>query len=207
MKNIPAKISLTLRSARHGRAGYATPARQGGVALVVALVLLLIISLLGIAAVRSTIMQQKMASNQYDRSVGFQSAEAALRVATVLVATHPDIIARNCQAGGVVCLSNPFEDPGVSPAAYQTVASGTDPGQFSASAAATGAPQFVIESMGNWANPSSSTGFGQSANSHNYGAQGASSSAVFYRVTARSGDPAKVGNRAVVTIQAIIKQG
>jgi len=51
------------------------------------------------------------------------------------------------------------------------------------------------------------TGFGQTGNSRNYGVQGNSGTAVFYRITARSGDPAKVGDRAVVTVQAIVKQG
>jgi type IV pilus assembly protein PilX len=185
------------------------PARgqQGGIALVVALLLLVVISLVGLAAVRGTIMQQKMASNLYDRQVSFQSTEAAIRAAAALIPSHPGIIARNCAAGGIICLANPFTDSNVPSSAYQTVASGTAAGQFSIGKVSSSAPQFVVESMGNWADPSSSTGFNQSANAHNYGAQGASSTAAFYRVTARSGDPATVGNRAVVTLQAMIKQG
>lgn len=186
-------------------------ARQGqrGIALIVALLLLILITLVGLAAVRGTIMQQKMASNLYDREVGFQSAEAAIRAAADLVANNPGIIARNCQAGGVVCLANPFTDPNVLSSAYQTVASGTGTGQFTASVVAAGQPQFVVEDMGNFANPTSDTGYNQSANAHNYGAQGASTTAVYYRVTARSGDPdaAANKNRAVVTLQAMIKQG
>jgi len=190
----------------HMRRGGWGVRRQSGIALVVALLLLVIISLVGLAAVRGTIMQQKMASNMYDRSLQFQAAEAAMRAAAALIPNSPGIIARNCAAGGVVCLSDPFTDPSVPSSAYQSVASGSGAGQFITSKLGAGTPQFVVENMGNWVDPTSNTGFNQSANAHNYGAQGASTTAIYYRVTARSADPATVGNRAVVTLQGMFKQ-
>lgn len=182
-------------------------AAQRGVALVVALLLLVVITLVGLAAVRGTIMQQRMAANHFDRQVAFQSAEAAMRAATALIASNPGDIARNCQAGGVFCQGNPFDDPNLPAGKIITVSSGTGTGQFDAGTLAASQPQYVIENMGNWYNPSTSTGYGQSANSHNYGAQGTSTTAVYYRVTARSGDPALVGDRAVVVLQAMVRQG
>ena len=180
---------------------------QRGVALVVALLLLVVITLVGLAAVRGTIMQQKMAANLFDRQIAFQGAEAAMRAATARIAANPGDIARNCQAGGVFCQGNPFDDPNLDTGKIMTVNSGTASGQFAKSSVAVSQPQYVVENMGNWYNPSTSTGFGQSANSHNYGAQGTSTTAVYYRVTARSGNPAEVGDRAVVVLQAMIKQG
>lgn len=182
-------------------------AAQRGIALVVALLLLVVITLVGLAAVHGTIMQQRMAANLFDRQVAFQSAEAAMRAATARIAGNPGDIARNCQAGGVFCRGNPFDDPNLDTSKIITVGSGTGTGQFDAGALAASQPQYVIENMGNWYDPNTSTGFGQSANSHNYGAQGTSTTAVYYRVTARSGDPAVVGDRAVVVLQAMIKQG
>ena len=182
-------------------------AGQRGVALVVALLLLVVITLVGLAAVRGTIMQQKMAANLFDRQIAFQGAEAAMRAATARIAANPGDIARNCQAGGVFCQGNPFDDPNLDTSKIMTVDSGTASGQFAKSSVAVGQPQYVVENMGNWYNPSTSTGFGQSANSHNYGAQGTSTTAVYYRVTARSGNPTEVGDRAVVVLQAMIKQG
>lgn len=181
--------------------------RQRGVALVVALLLLIVITLVGLAAVRGTIMQQRMASNQFDRQIAFQSAEAAMRAAQARVASNPGDIARNCQAGGVYCQANPFNDPNLDQSKIIPVVSGTGAGQFAASSLAVSQPQYVIENMGNWYDPSTSTGYGQSANAHNYGAQGTSTTSVYYRVTARSGNPAAVGDRAVVVLQSIIKQG
>lgn len=191
----------------HREAGKSSRSAQKGVALVVALILLVVITLVGFAAVRGTIMQQKMASNLYDRQIAFQSAEAAMRAATLRIAGNPGDIARNCQAGGVVCQANPFSDPNLDASKIVAVGKGTADGQFTASVISTGQPQYVIENMGNWYDPNTSTGYNQSANAHNYGAQGVSTTVVYYRVTARSGDPATVGNRAVVTLQAMIKQG
>ena len=176
---------------------------QKGVALVVALILLVVITLVGFAAVRGTLTQQKMAANHYDRQLAFQSAEAALRAAALRIANNPGDVARNCQAGGVVCPANPFNDAKLDGSKVITV--GTD--QYTASTLAPGQPQYVIENMGNWQDPSSSTGYDQSANAHNYGAQGLSTSVVFYRITARSADPVEAESRAVVTLQAMIKQG
>lgn len=187
------------------RRPYGAARAQRGAALVVALILLIVITLVGFAAVRGTILQQKMASNLYDREIAFQSAEAALRVAQQRILTHPGEIARNCQAG-VVCEGNPFDDPNLDKDKIVTVSEGSASGQFSASSVASGQPQYVVESMGGWSDPDSDTGFNQSANAAQYGAQGKSSTATFYRITARSGDPSTVDNRAVVILQAMVKQ-
>lgn len=169
----------------------------------VALLLLVVIALVGLAAMRGTIMQQKMAANQYDRQVAFQSAEAALRAAEQRILSNPGDVARDCRPGGVACTANPFDDTGVK---IMNVASGTGTGQFTIGAQSLTQPQYVIEDMGSWYDPSSDTGFNQTANSAQFGVQGLSSTAEYYRITARSGDPSQAGSRAVVTLQAIIKQ-
>jgi type IV pilus assembly protein PilX len=194
---------------RRGQAPAFSGTRQRGVALVIALLLLVVITLVGFSAVRSTIVQQKLSSNMYDREVAFQNAEAAMRAAADLIASHPGWIARNCQAGGVICLSDPFNDPNLPAGSIHSIQTGTSPGKYTAGSAAAGQPQVVIESMGNWSDSSTGTGFNQTANAHNYGAQGLTSTAVFYRITARSGDPSSpaMKNRAVVTLQSVIKQG
>ena len=180
---------------------------QQGVALIVALILLVVVTLVGLAAVRGTIVQNRMAANLYDREIAFQSAEAAMRAAQDLIGNDTGVIARNCQAASQFCYSNPFNDPNLPASAIQTVAQGTGAGQYTASSAVGGQPQFVIENMGNWPDPTSDTGFNQSANSHNYGAQGVSTTAVYYRITARSGDPKVIKDRAVVVLQAMVKHG
>lgn len=68
--------------------------RQSGMSLVIVLILLVAMSLLGIAILRSTAMQERMSANLRDRSLAFQAAEATMRFAQnqVLgaVPTDPD---------------------------------------------------------------------------------------------------------------------
>ena len=54
--------------------------RQQGAALMVALILLVVMTLLGLASIRIVLQEERMAGNAYDRSLAFQAAEAALRV-------------------------------------------------------------------------------------------------------------------------------
>lgn len=195
----------------------AGPSAQRGAALVVALILLVVITLVGLAAIGTTIIQNKAASNQFDRQIAFQSAEAAMRVATALIPNNPGMIARDCQTGGIVCQGNPFSDTTLpngsvytvtaNPAASSSSASPADT-TFTASSVAAMQPQYVIESLGTWTDASNNVGAGNSANCRNYGAQGCSSTAVYYRITARSCDPtsANCDNRAIVTLQSVIKQ-
>lgn len=53
--------------------------RQRGAALLIALVLLLVLTILGVTAMQTTTMQERMAGNLRDRAVAFEAAEAALR--------------------------------------------------------------------------------------------------------------------------------
>ena len=56
-----------------------TIARQGGAALVVGMVVLLIMTLLGISSMSRTTTELKMASNAQTHNSGFQAASAALK--------------------------------------------------------------------------------------------------------------------------------
>jgi len=58
----------------------AFPRRQRGVTLIIALILLAIMSMLAATTLRSTLMQERMSANAYDRELAFQSAEAGLRL-------------------------------------------------------------------------------------------------------------------------------
>lgn len=197
----------------HGR----VPARlkhssQSGAALIVALILLVVVAFVGLAAVSTSVLQAKATSNQYDQQIAFQSAEAALRVAAALIPTSPGLVARDCQLGGTVCQANPFTDTNLPGGSIHSVDVGTGSGSdttFTASALAPMQPQFVIESLGNWDDASGSAGFNSTANAHNYGVQGTTSTAVYYRITARSCDPTdpNCSQRAIVTLQSVVKRG
>ena len=71
------------------------PPRQQGVALVMAMLFLLILTLIGVSALSSTSMQEKMAGNSQNKHAAFQAAESALIEGESLVqgwtsSTEPD---------------------------------------------------------------------------------------------------------------------
>ena len=52
---------------------------QRGVVLIVSLIFLLVLTLIGVTASQSTILQERMAGNVKDRNMALQASEAALR--------------------------------------------------------------------------------------------------------------------------------
>jgi type IV pilus assembly protein PilX len=54
--------------------------RQDGAVLVVGLIILVILTLLGVQAMRSNVLQERMAGNMRERNLAFQAAESALRL-------------------------------------------------------------------------------------------------------------------------------
>jgi type IV pilus assembly protein PilX len=71
------------------------PSTQTGAALIVALVLLVIVTLLGLAGLRNVTLEEKMAGAAYDRSIAFQAAEAALRVGEAAAETQSKLAPPN----------------------------------------------------------------------------------------------------------------
>lgn len=54
-------------------------AYQGGASLVVSMVFILVLAFLGLAAMRNSTLQERMANNMRDRNIALQAAELALR--------------------------------------------------------------------------------------------------------------------------------
>jgi type IV pilus assembly protein PilX len=65
--------------------------RQSGMSLFPALMFLLVLAVLGVSALSSTLMQEKMVSNTKDANLAFQAAEAALRDGEADVETNKTI--------------------------------------------------------------------------------------------------------------------
>lgn len=72
------KIELVTRKQTRVLRGRNT---QSGVALIVGLILLLLLTLIGVAGMKDTQLQEKMAGTALDRETAMQAAEAALRQA------------------------------------------------------------------------------------------------------------------------------
>lgn len=69
----------TLMRKRPYMTPHMTPRAQRGVALVIALIFLLVLTMIGVSAMQTTTIQERMAGNVRDRNVAFQAAEAGLR--------------------------------------------------------------------------------------------------------------------------------
>lgn len=116
--------------------------RQTGVSLVIVLVLLVATSLLGIAILRSTAMQERMSANLRDRSIAFQAAEAALRFAQDDVLAAGDWDTRIPDADDCVASS-------VCPAGSAAVWRAVPTASFNfTEAGLTAAPTYWIEYLG-----------------------------------------------------------
>ncbi len=77
---------------RHGKA---TIKGQGGAVLIMALLLVMVLTILGVSAMQGAVMEERMAGNAHDHHMAFQSAESGLRDATawidgLLVRPKPD---------------------------------------------------------------------------------------------------------------------
>tara|TARA_R110001583_G_scaffold184037_2_gene343061 strand:+ start:47325 stop:47894 length:570 start_codon:yes stop_codon:yes gene_type:complete len=66
------------------------PTVQRGAALIVSLILLIVLTLLGLSSIRTVAQEERMTANAYDRSLGFQGAEAALRVGEAAAQAQAD---------------------------------------------------------------------------------------------------------------------
>ena len=187
------------------------PRRQRGIALIVVLLLLLVMTLLGLASLRSTLMEERMAAATFDRSVAFQAAESALREAETFVAGQatgsidPLLagIAFDCRLTAR-CESNPFIAAPVGAAnscafnaARWRTATVVSPLQ-------AGTPQFCVEYLGE---RTTDQALGQEGNlnASQYGGTGGGVVVErLYRVYARSADiaAAEVDGRASVLLQS-----
>lgn len=172
---------------------------QQGVALVVVLVVLLLATLIGLAAMRGTLMQERMTANLYDRSIAFQSAERALREAEAAVKLNGSI-GYECdpQKVDTPC---PLPDPNTGTVTGENWANASAPPAGSLSA---GTPQYLIQRLGS---TDTASKLGQSNNAASNGYQPPGGSTVTqanYRIFARSHDPATASDRAVVILQSNI---
>ncbi len=179
-----------LQRSRRIRSMHSRTGAQRGIALVVALILLVVMTLVGLSGLRSVTLEERMTANTFDRSISFQGAEAALKQAEAFVEANKALAALQpaagtaCNAGNGVCGAP-------NPATLERWFDNTSPPWFNATALDNGGisitPQYMIEYLGN--------GFTCSP-----GVSGSATNCSRYRITARSnaGD-----DRSVVILQSI----
>ena len=77
-------------------------AEEQGVALVVVMVLLVVVTLLALASLRNAILEERMSAAVYDRSLAFQAVEAALREGEAVAAARPEPVAGSACVAGLI---------------------------------------------------------------------------------------------------------
>jgi len=110
------------------------PSSNSGLALFISLVMLLILTILGVSAVQTTSMQERIARNARDTSMAFQAAESAIRDAEVYMQALTSLadfsaageadghyVAAPCYPTDCTVADNPGQS-----GYYVTVASGAD---------------------------------------------------------------------------------
>lgn len=112
---------------------------QRGASLIVVLILLLVMTLLGLAVLRSTLLEERMSSNLLDRSIAFQAAESALREGELVAAGQPAVPASGCTAGICSLPDASAADRWLGNAGW---VNGTTVPNLG------GTPQYMVESMG-----------------------------------------------------------
>ena len=165
------------------------PVRQRGAALVVVLILLVVMILIGLASLRGTLMEERMTSNMKDRSLAFQSAEAALRQGEILATTRPVVPAAGVCSNGLCGIPDPENVP--TPAWENSNVWGT---AFTATASdGMPAAKYIVELLADNVPPKNSC-----TTSGDVSEPVCTGSERRYRITARS----SMNGRAEVTLQS-----
>ena len=87
--------------------------KQGGSALIICMIFLLLLTILGVSSMQSATMQEKMVGNAVEENRAFQAAEGALRAGEANVQANSAIITN----GNVATLPN----AGEAPSGWQTI--------------------------------------------------------------------------------------
>jgi type IV pilus assembly protein PilX len=173
---------------------------QRGVALVVALVLLVVATLIGLAGIRGTTLQERMSANMYDRSLAFQRAESALRAAEDAITASwkiEDLKGQDCRPTvAVLCHALPEAN-----AVWVDVDDAHDVNTDRT----PGRPEYFIQFMGT-GTEDNQYDLGANADSAMYGSCCPKDTVAFYRVTARSSAPGEAGDRSIVMLQSTVKR-
>lgn len=136
--------------------GHRVPARQRGATLLVALILLAIMTVLGLAAMRGTLLDERMTASLYDRGLAFQASEAALREAETAMATTPSSAfpGGGCNASGLCAPIDRASNPTALDRWFDPAFAGWFRASFAPGPALAERPEYFVETMGpapNWA--------------------------------------------------------
>jgi len=194
---------------------FQSPRHESGVALVMAIIMLVVATLVGMAGIRNTSLQERMAANQFDRAIAMQSAEFAMAQAEKYLYENdrPTVIGNttkvvNCTTTGTTCEAV----PGATFSAAGNNWSDVPLGSFNQDLQAAANAQYHIQYLGLKTSVAQASCVDSGA-PRQYGTLEcdpdnpgfATMKNAVYLVTARSSVPDNTSDRSVVALSALIK--
>jgi type IV pilus assembly protein PilX len=166
---------------------------QHGAAMVIALIMLLVLTLLATASARMTLLEERMTGNTQDHNVAFQAAEAALRFGE-LVAQAPTVPVFGGANGGLYKPADPGDAPLWEDLDWEDAAAVHADAELDAVAEDLGGAtaDYIVEQLPRVPTPGESLAADTTVDE-----------ATFYRVTARGGG---IAGNATVTLQTTFKR-
>jgi type IV pilus assembly protein PilX len=153
---------------------------QRGMALVMALVFLVLLTLLGITAMSTSSLEEKMAGNAKDRGLAFQAAESALLHGEIWIANQVNLpIFDPSDITDGLHLPSTTATPVWTDAGGTNVWASTDFKAFSGLTKVASQPKVIIENLGLLRDPADGVGMDRSGSKTSRGATNA------FRVTSR----------------------
>ncbi|MBV2235441.1 MAG: hypothetical protein KUL75_07830 [Sterolibacterium sp.] len=186
--------------------------RQRGVALIMALIMLIVVTLVALSGMRNTSLQEKLAGNLYDRAIALQTADAALAAAEtwILENERSTLLSsgkiEDCTLSSANCLTIPANTFQANGNGWTSVTLEN----FNDGVKADSSPQYYIQFLG-LKNSEANTSTKSSSLSLQYGATGGGSDIgnnpqnATYRVIARSSQPTTNNDRAVAVVSSLVK--
>ncbi|MDR0775522.1 MAG: hypothetical protein LBE81_02660 [Azonexus sp.] len=193
------------------------PRRQQGIALIMAIIMLVIATLIGLAGMRYTSLQEKLSANLYDRAIAMQAAEYALGAAEKWlfengvedVTATPTVV--DCSADdATICPTFPDSTFLTDGADSDNWVSVNLPADFNHGLNADSNPQYFIQFLGFKSSEALADG-GGSATCNQYGSSCGSnpkeiaSVNALYRVIVRSSTPTADNDRSIVVLSSLVK--
>lgn len=166
---------------------------QQGTTLIVCLIFMLLLTIIGVGAMRSATLQERMAGNARDSNVAFQAAEAALRDAETYVLNNSTTAPFGANTNGlfdctVTCLSSPSWSSRLTSSSWRLISTPV----ADQHAVLPRQPEYFIEKL---QGPASTGG---SLTTRRRG----SGSITWFRITARGfGGSADINNASMVVLQ------
>lgn len=186
--------------------------RQQGIALIMAIILLIIATLTGLAGMRNTTLQEKLSANLYDRAIAMQTAEFALAAAEkrlfetgweTIISTASVV---DCTKADAPCPALPANTFTTASNNWVTV---TLPDTFNKDLKA-GNPQYFIQYLGPKSDAPTGGPDDRSANCLQEGSgdgcdKDKGPKNPTFRVTVRSSTPTADNDRSIVVLTSLVK--